>query len=56
MKGPFPDVQFVGTGGMKAVTARDFLSAGLSVVGLSSDFSSDAGAAAVRDLLERPPC
>lgn len=51
MKGPFPDVQFVGTGGMKAVTARDYLSAGLSVVGLSSDFSSDAGAAAVRDLL-----
>ncbi|MEW1822560.1 bifunctional 4-hydroxy-2-oxoglutarate aldolase/2-dehydro-3-deoxy-phosphogluconate aldolase [Arthrobacter sp. NPDC080031] len=51
MKGPFPEVQFVGTGGMKAVTARDYLSAGLSVVGLSSDFSSDAGAAAVRDLL-----
>ena len=51
MKGPFPDVQFVGTGGMKAVTARGYLSAGLSVVGLSSDFSSEAGAAAVRDLL-----
>lgn len=51
MKGPFPDVQFVGTGGMKAVTACDYLSAGLSVVGLSSDFSSEAGAAAVRDLL-----
>lgn len=51
MKGPFPDVQFVGTGGMKAVTARNYLSAGLSVVGLSSDFSSDTGAAAVRDLL-----
>ncbi|UKA64488.1 bifunctional 4-hydroxy-2-oxoglutarate aldolase/2-dehydro-3-deoxy-phosphogluconate aldolase [Arthrobacter sp. FW306-04-A] len=51
MKGPFPDVHFIGTGGMKAATARDYLSAGLSVVGLSSDFSSDAGAAAVRDLL-----
>jgi Entner-Doudoroff aldolase len=51
MKGPFPEVQFVGTGGMKAVTARDYLSAGLSVVGLSSDFSSDAGAASVRALL-----
>ncbi|MBB6402853.1 bifunctional 4-hydroxy-2-oxoglutarate aldolase/2-dehydro-3-deoxy-phosphogluconate aldolase [Arthrobacter sp. AZCC_0090] len=53
MKGPFPNVQFVGTGGMKAVTARDYLSAGLSVVGLSSDFSSDDGADAVRDLLAR---
>lgn len=55
MKGPFPDVQFVGTGGMKAATARDYLAAGLSVVGLSSDFSSDAGAAAVRDLLASTP-
>jgi 2-dehydro-3-deoxyphosphogluconate aldolase / (4S)-4-hydroxy-2-oxoglutarate aldolase len=51
MKGPFPDVQFVATGGMKAATAATYLSAGVSVVGLSSDFSSDAGAAAVRDLL-----
>lgn len=51
MKGPFPDVQFVATGGMKAATARTYLAAGVSVVGLSSDFSSDAGADAVRDLL-----
>ena len=51
MKGPFPDMQFVATGGMKAATARTYLSAGVGVVGLSSDFSSDAGAAAVRDLL-----
>ncbi|BCW72771.1 bifunctional 4-hydroxy-2-oxoglutarate aldolase/2-dehydro-3-deoxy-phosphogluconate aldolase [Arthrobacter sp. NicSoilB8] len=51
MKGPFPDVHFVATGGMKAATAGTYLSAGVSVVGLSSDFSSDAGAAAVRELL-----
>lgn len=51
MKGPFPDVQFVATGGMKAATARTYLAAGTSVVGLSSDFSSDDGADAVRELL-----
>ncbi|WP_442542633.1 bifunctional 4-hydroxy-2-oxoglutarate aldolase/2-dehydro-3-deoxy-phosphogluconate aldolase [Arthrobacter sp. KN11-1C] len=51
MKGPFPDMQFVATGGMKAATATSYLSAGVGVVGLSSDFSSDAGAASVRELL-----
>jgi 2-dehydro-3-deoxyphosphogluconate aldolase/(4S)-4-hydroxy-2-oxoglutarate aldolase len=51
MKGPFPEVQFIATGGMKAATAGTYLSAGASVVGLSSDFASDAGAAAVRDLI-----
>jgi Entner-Doudoroff aldolase len=51
MKGPFPDVRFVATGGMKSATARRYLDAGVSVVGLSSDFSSDEGAAAVRELL-----
>jgi 2-dehydro-3-deoxyphosphogluconate aldolase/(4S)-4-hydroxy-2-oxoglutarate aldolase len=51
MKGPFPDVQFIATGGMRAATARTYLAAGVSVVGLSSDFASDDGAAAVRDLL-----
>jgi Entner-Doudoroff aldolase len=51
LKGPFPEVNFVATGGMKAANARAYLTAGASVVGLSSDFSTDAGAAAVRDLL-----
>ncbi|MFE5837419.1 bifunctional 4-hydroxy-2-oxoglutarate aldolase/2-dehydro-3-deoxy-phosphogluconate aldolase [Arthrobacter sp. NPDC056493] len=51
MKGPFPEVRFVATGGMKAANAPAYLSAGVSVVGLSSDFASDGGAAAVRDLL-----
>lgn len=51
MKGPFPEMRFVATGGMKAATARTYLSAGVNVVGLSSDFSSDEGAAAIRDLL-----
>lgn len=51
MKGPFPDIQFVATGGMKTATALSYLAAGVSVVGLSSDFSSEEGADAVRDLL-----
>jgi len=51
MKGPFPDVHFVATGGMKVATAQTYLTSGVSVVGLSSDFATDEGAAAVRQLL-----
>lgn len=51
LKGPFPNVQFVATGGMKAATPPNYPSAGGSVVSLSSDFSSDEGAVAVRELL-----
>lgn len=54
MKGPFPDIRFIATGGMRAATANAYLNAGASVVGLSSDFSSDEGAAAVRELLVSP--
>jgi 2-dehydro-3-deoxyphosphogluconate aldolase/(4S)-4-hydroxy-2-oxoglutarate aldolase len=51
MRGPFPDVHFIATGGMMAATANTYLNAGVSVVGLSSDFGTDDGAAGVRDLL-----
>ncbi|MCP2046574.1 UNVERIFIED_ORG: Entner-Doudoroff aldolase [Paenarthrobacter nicotinovorans] len=51
MKGPFPHVNFIATGGMRVATASTYLNAGTRVVGLSSDFGSDAGAAAVRELL-----
>lgn len=51
MKGPFPDVHFVATGGMQVATAQTYLSSGISVVGLSSDFSSDDGALAVKQFL-----
>ncbi|MEZ2391227.1 bifunctional 4-hydroxy-2-oxoglutarate aldolase/2-dehydro-3-deoxy-phosphogluconate aldolase [bacterium RCC_150] len=51
MKGPFPDIRFIATGGMRAATAPGYLTAGVNVVGLSSDFASDEGAAAVRELL-----
>ncbi|MCX8453482.1 bifunctional 4-hydroxy-2-oxoglutarate aldolase/2-dehydro-3-deoxy-phosphogluconate aldolase [Paenarthrobacter ureafaciens] len=51
MKGPFPDVNFVATGGMQAATARAYLDSGVSVVGLSSDFATDQGASAVQRFL-----
>jgi 2-dehydro-3-deoxyphosphogluconate aldolase/(4S)-4-hydroxy-2-oxoglutarate aldolase len=51
MKGPFPDVHFVATGGMKVATAQTYLTSGISVVGLSSDFASDEGALAVKQFL-----
>jgi Entner-Doudoroff aldolase len=51
MKGPFPDIQFVATGGMRVATAPTYLAAGVSVVGLSSDFASDAGASDVQEFL-----
>lgn len=51
MKGPFPDIHFVATGGMQVATAQTYLASGISVVGLSSDFSSDDGALAVREFL-----
>jgi Entner-Doudoroff aldolase len=51
MKGPFPETRFIATGGMKASTAATYLEAGVSVVGLSSDFATDNGADSVRELL-----
>lgn len=51
MKGPFPDIRFVATGGMRVATAPAYLAAGVSVVGLSSDFASDAGASDVQEFL-----
>jgi Entner-Doudoroff aldolase len=51
MKGPFPDVKFVATGGMRVATAQTYLEDGVSVVGLSAEFASDKGAEAVKNLL-----
>lgn len=36
IRGPFPDVAYVGTGGITVDTARDFLDAGARAVGLST--------------------
>jgi 2-dehydro-3-deoxyphosphogluconate aldolase/(4S)-4-hydroxy-2-oxoglutarate aldolase len=39
MKGPFPDVEFIATGGISPANAMQFLEAGLSVVALGSSFA-----------------
>jgi 2-dehydro-3-deoxyphosphogluconate aldolase/(4S)-4-hydroxy-2-oxoglutarate aldolase len=53
MKGPFPEVCFVGTGGMTVSNADQFLAAGVSVVGLSSAFADDKNLEDVRRLIAR---
>jgi 2-dehydro-3-deoxyphosphogluconate aldolase / (4S)-4-hydroxy-2-oxoglutarate aldolase len=39
LSGPFPDVEFVATGGMNAHNAREFLDAGVRAIGLGSAIS-----------------
>ncbi|MEC5148564.1 bifunctional 4-hydroxy-2-oxoglutarate aldolase/2-dehydro-3-deoxy-phosphogluconate aldolase [Cryobacterium sp. GrIS_2_6] len=51
MKGPYPDMNFIATGGVTALNAPDFLSSGVSVVGLSSSFADDAQLGLVRGLI-----
>jgi 2-dehydro-3-deoxyphosphogluconate aldolase / (4S)-4-hydroxy-2-oxoglutarate aldolase len=42
IRGPFPDVNYVGTGGITVDTARDFLDAGARAVGLTSGLEDPA--------------
>jgi 2-dehydro-3-deoxyphosphogluconate aldolase / (4S)-4-hydroxy-2-oxoglutarate aldolase len=42
IRGPFPDVNYVATGGVTVDTARDFLDAGARAVGLSSGLDDPA--------------
>ena len=51
MKGPYPDMNFIATGGVTALNAPDFLSSGVSVVGLSSSFGDDAQLELVRGII-----
>jgi 2-dehydro-3-deoxyphosphogluconate aldolase/(4S)-4-hydroxy-2-oxoglutarate aldolase len=51
MKGPYPDMNFIATGGVTALNAPDFLSSGVSVVGLSSSFADDTQLELVRGLI-----
>ncbi len=48
--GPFPEVRFVATGGIKVTNARDFLDAGCRAVSLGASFA-DAPVDAVRSLV-----
>jgi 2-dehydro-3-deoxyphosphogluconate aldolase / (4S)-4-hydroxy-2-oxoglutarate aldolase len=53
MLGPFPDINFIATGGMRAGNAGRYLDAGVRVVGLSSDFAPGGDSDAVRELISR---
>ena len=39
MKGPFPDIEFIATGGISPANAQRFLGAGVSVVALGTSFA-----------------
>lgn len=45
MRGPFPDVSFVATGGITAVTAGGFLAAGVRAIGVGSAATRPGGLA-----------
>lgn len=51
MKGPYPEMNFVATGGLTALNAPEFLANGVSVVGLSSAFADDAQLETVRRMI-----
>jgi 2-dehydro-3-deoxyphosphogluconate aldolase/(4S)-4-hydroxy-2-oxoglutarate aldolase len=51
MKGPYPEMNFVATGGLTALNAPEFLANGVSVVGLSSAFADDLQLETVRRMI-----
>lgn len=55
MRGPFPQMKFVATGGMDASNARDFLAAGASIVSIGSALSDPQALPALSALIESRP-
>lgn len=53
MRGPFPDIKFVATGGMHAGNAKDYLAAGVSVVAVGSALEDRAQLDALSEILTR---
>lgn len=51
MRGPFPDLNIVATGGMSAANAEEFLAAGANVVSLGSALADPAQIAKISHLL-----
>ncbi len=51
MRGPFPDVRFVATGGMDAHNAGDFLTAGASVIAVGSALEDERQLTLLADLV-----
>ncbi|GAA4370068.1 bifunctional 4-hydroxy-2-oxoglutarate aldolase/2-dehydro-3-deoxy-phosphogluconate aldolase [Agromyces bauzanensis] len=54
MRGPFPDVSFVATGGVTPAEAADYLAAGARAVALGSAFAGEDAVAGVAALLAGP--
>jgi 2-dehydro-3-deoxyphosphogluconate aldolase / (4S)-4-hydroxy-2-oxoglutarate aldolase len=52
--GPFPDVRFVATGGLKVADVQPFLAAGARVVALGAALADPAQLDEIHDLLEPP--
>jgi 2-dehydro-3-deoxyphosphogluconate aldolase / (4S)-4-hydroxy-2-oxoglutarate aldolase len=52
MRGPFPDIRFVATGGVSALNARHFLEAGVKVVGVSTALDDAEQVKTLRDIIE----
>lgn len=53
MRGPFPDVRFVATGGMNARNAPDFLDAGVRVVAVGSALADQSELARLAEVMDR---
>ncbi|MCL2542907.1 MAG: bifunctional 4-hydroxy-2-oxoglutarate aldolase/2-dehydro-3-deoxy-phosphogluconate aldolase [Nocardioidaceae bacterium] len=53
MRGPFPQVRFVATGGLGAANAAEFLAAGARVVGVGSALEDASQLESLADLLPR---
>jgi 2-dehydro-3-deoxyphosphogluconate aldolase / (4S)-4-hydroxy-2-oxoglutarate aldolase len=51
MRGPFPDVSFVATGGVTAATAREFLDAGARIAALGTALTDPGQVALLDDLI-----
>lgn len=54
LRGPFPDVHLVATGGVDATNAQDFLAAGADVVAVGSALSDPAQLPALAALISAP--
>ncbi|HEX3679302.1 MAG TPA: bifunctional 4-hydroxy-2-oxoglutarate aldolase/2-dehydro-3-deoxy-phosphogluconate aldolase, partial [Galbitalea sp.] len=51
LRGPFPEMRFVATGGLTAASASEFLAAGVRVVAVGSATENDAELAALAGIL-----
>ena len=54
IRGPFPQVQFIATGGMDASNAADFLAAGVRVVAVGSALEDETQLEKLAALLRTP--